>query len=86
MRSGAWYNINIDDPQDAEVAQQYKFDRKAYIQKAKTWTSLYGKGDTPENKEALKKVMELGFTEQESRAALEGHEWKVEDAINSLLK
>ena len=75
-----------DDPQDAEVAQQYKFDRKAYAQKAKNWTSLYAKGDTPENKEALKKVMELGFTEQESRTALESHEWKVEDAINSLLK
>ena len=60
-------------------------DKKGYSEKAKNWTDMYAKGENPKFKEALKQVMEMGFTDKESRSALEKHEWNVEQAINSLI-
>jgi ubiquitin-conjugating enzyme (huntingtin interacting protein 2) len=98
------HNIS-DDPQDAEVATQYKSDRKAYIEKAKKWVVLYAKGEKKEekkeakkeikpiikdeasvHKEAIERIMELGFTEKEAKAALEKYKWNLEQAVNSLIK
>ena len=44
------------------------------------------KEDSPLQKEAMMRVMELGFTEKDARKALETHKWDVEQAVNSLIK
>ena len=44
------------------------------------------KEDSPVQKEAMMRVMELGFTEKDARKALETHKWDVEQAVNSLIK
>lgn len=40
----------IDDPQDAEVARMYKYDRKMFEYQAKMWTENFGKEITQEDK------------------------------------
>ncbi len=34
---------NLDDPQDAEVARMYKYDRKMFEYTAKQWTENFAK-------------------------------------------
>jgi ubiquitin-conjugating enzyme (huntingtin interacting protein 2) len=71
-----------EDPQDAEVASQYKSDINKFNKKAKLWAEMYAM-----NQEAnkLKELMDMGFSEKDSRDALNKADFDVEKAINILL-
>jgi hypothetical protein len=58
----------IDDPQDAEVARQYKSDKKMFEYTAKMWTDNFAKESTIEDK--MKKLLEMGFPEDVCKEAL----------------
>ncbi|KRX03371.1 Ubiquitin-conjugating enzyme/RWD-like protein [Pseudocohnilembus persalinus] len=73
-----------DDPQDAQVAGQYKSDREAFNQKAKEWTQTYA--NTKNQDEKVKKLLEMGFDEKKSRQALDKFAWEEEQALNWLLE
>lgn len=72
-----------DDPQDAEVATQYKQDNDLYQETAKFWTQQYAMEVTDEEK--IKKMMEMGFDEDTCKDALERYDFNEELAINYLL-
>jgi len=76
-----------DDPQDAQVAKQYKTDRKAWTEQAKEWTRKYaGKLLTvEEQEEKIKQLTELGIKRDHARAELSKFGWNAEDAINAYL-
>ena len=73
-----------DDPQDAQVASQYKSDIKAFNATAKQWVEEYA---NPEKnfKKKIKELTEMGFSEEAAKAALEKNGDDVEKALNSLL-
>ncbi len=54
--------MSLDDPQDAEVARQYKADRKLFEYTAKMWTENFAKEQTIDDK--VRKLMEMGFTDE----------------------
>lgn len=67
---------NPDDPQDAQVAGQYKRDLKEFEQTAKFWTTCYAMpqattSGSDASKEKVKKLMEMGFEEKACITALE---------------
>lgn len=62
----------IDDPQDAEVARQFKTDKKLFEYTAKTWTENFAREQTIDDK--IKKLMEMGFPEEMCREALERYD------------
>merc|ERR1712154_652754 len=57
-----------DDPQDAQVAKQYKKDRKAFDVKAKQWTAEHAKDKKTQQADAIKKLMSMGFTKAKVEA------------------
>eukprot|EP00928_Gymnodinium_smaydae_P086915 TRINITY_DN71301_c0_g1_i1.p1 TRINITY_DN71301_c0_g1~~TRINITY_DN71301_c0_g1_i1.p1 ORF type:complete len:203 (+),score=37.48 TRINITY_DN71301_c0_g1_i1:103-711(+) len=61
-----------DDPQDAEVANQYKTDRALFEQTAKFWTETYAseaaQSSTEDDK--LSRLVDMGFDKEQARAAL----------------
>ncbi|CEM02402.1 unnamed protein product [Vitrella brassicaformis CCMP3155] len=74
-----------DDPQDAEVANMFKRDRKLFEQTAKYWTETFAKKDESNHDESVKKLVEMGFTEDQAKTALQKHGWDETEALNSLL-
>ena len=72
-----------DDPQDAEVANMYKTDMAEFNWKAAEWTSTFAKEETQEDK--VNKILEMGYTEEQAKEALEKYDFSVELAINYLL-
>ena len=72
-----------DDPQDAEVARMYKYDKKMFEYTAKTWTENFAKEVTQEDK--IKQLMEMGFDAQICKEALERYDWDINLATNVLL-
>merc|ERR1719181_2514 len=58
-----------DDPQDAVVAKQYKSDYQQFVATAKYWTETYA-GEKGSEAESIKKLMEMGFSEEQCKAAL----------------
>ena len=75
--------MSIDDPQDAEVARQYKTDKKLYEYTAKQWTENFAREFTVEDK--VKKLMEMGFPEDMCKEALERYDMDENLALNYLL-
>ena len=73
-----------NDPQDAVVANQYKENIALFNKTAKEWTMTHANPDSVE-KSKISKLMEMGFDEAVSRAALEKNGWDENAAINSLL-
>lgn len=69
-------------PQDAVVAGEYKASIAKFNQTAKQWTQQYAMG---ENKEALKPLMDMGFSEEQARAALNEVGGDVQAAVEKLL-
>ena len=71
--------------QDAQVAQQYKKDRKAFDKQAAEWTKKYAsKGlSIKEQETKIKKLMEMGIKRDHARAELAKHGWDTEAAINA---
>jgi len=71
-----------DDPQDAVVAGEYKRSIEKFNQTAKQWTETYAMGV---NKEALKPLTDMGFTEEQASEALMAVGGDVEAAVEKLL-
>lgn len=61
-----------DDPQDAEVARQYKTDRQLYELTAKQWVQNYAQEKDLSAK--VKQLMEMGFPEDVCQEALERYD------------
>jgi len=62
---------NPDDPQDAQVAGQYKRDKNAFEQTARFWTSAYAGGrKNDDTATAVNKLVEMGFSEKAATDAL----------------
>jgi len=76
---------NPDDPQDAQVARQYKENKKAFEQTAAYWVSIYAQPDEGKSSK-VKQLTDMGFDEKSARAALEKANWDVNTAIAALLK
>lgn len=75
---------NPDDPQDAQVAKQYKQNRKAFNQTAAYWVSCYAQPDKAQSIK-IKKLTDMGFSEKDAAAALEKTNWDVNAAVMALL-
>ena len=73
-----------DDPQDAVVAKQYLSDIKLFNETAKHWVEEYANPERNLQKK-IKELMDMGFTEQQSRDALNNCGEDVEKAINFLV-
>lgn len=74
-----------DDPQDAEVASQYKRNRKEWAATAKYWTEIYA-SSRPEASMAEKvaEMVAMGFEEHRCRVALMAKNGDVEKALEML--
>jgi ubiquitin-conjugating enzyme (huntingtin interacting protein 2) len=73
-----------DDPQDAQVASQYKNDKKSYEETAKLWTSNYADPKKVMNKK-VKNLMDMGFEEKKVIDALSKSDMDEEKAITLLI-
>jgi ubiquitin-conjugating enzyme (huntingtin interacting protein 2) len=82
-----------DDPQDAEVANQYKSDIDLFNQTAKYWTQQFAIEDGTEPEEAkltgpeakVARLIEMGFDEESVKEALDRYDYNEELATNYLL-
>ena len=72
-----------DDPQDAVVAKMYKTNMEEFKKTAKFWTDTYAKKTSED--EVVMRICEMGFGEEDARAALERCGWDESAAVNSLL-
>ena len=72
-----------DDPQDAEVAKQYKTDRNLFYHTAKVWVENFAKQQTTDDK--IKKLADMGFPEAMCKEALERYDYDENLALNFLL-
>eukprot|EP01071_Lankesteria_metandrocarpae_P006193 Lankesteria_metandrocarpae@DN426_c0_g1_i1.p1 len=75
-----------DDPQDAEVAAMYKKDRGEFEQTARMWTSTFAQAEEKTKEEKICKLMDMGFTLEQSQEALQKHGWDEMTALNHLLQ
>ena len=73
-----------NDPQDAVVAKQYMSDIQLFNQTAKHWVEEYANPERNLQKK-IKEIMEMGFTEQQAKEALEKNDQDVQKAINFLI-
>lgn len=73
-----------DDPQDAQVAGQYKSDLKAWERTASEWTERHAKG-APPGEEKVQTLVAMGFPADRARAALEANGMDAQRALDSLL-
>lgn len=60
-----------DDPQDAQVASQYKNDIRTFETTAREWTERHARDLGIVFSEKLGRLLEMGFGEDEAREALE---------------
>mmetsp|Transcript_18791 Transcript_18791/g.35256 ORF Transcript_18791/g.35256 Transcript_18791/m.35256 type:complete len:202 (+) Transcript_18791:116-721(+) len=75
-----------DDPQDAEVAEMYKHNRELFVQTAKYWTETFACEQKSSNDEKVQKIVDMGFTQEQAKSALEKHKYDETSALNSLLE
>ncbi|GAW81693.1 ubiquitin-conjugating enzyme [Plasmodium gonderi] len=76
-----------DDPQDAEVAKMYKENYSLFIKTASVWTKTFATGPKLEPREVIiKKITEMGFTEDQAKNALVKADWNETLALNTLLE
>ena len=74
-----------DNPQDAVVAKQYKEDRELFNKTAAEWTDIHAKGANPHDF-SIKKLIDMGFCEDDVKVALEKSNWNEDEAIQVLLQ
>ncbi|KAL2622173.1 hypothetical protein R1flu_002378 [Riccia fluitans] len=60
-----------DDPQDAVVAQQYLRDYNTFVGTARYWTETFARRGSVGIKEKVAKLVEMGFSEDAAKGALE---------------
>jgi len=73
------------DPQDAEVADMFKNDRDLFTKTAKYWTETFAAENKSSNDEKVQTIIDMGFTSEQAKAALEKHGYDETLALNSLL-
>ena len=78
-----------DDPQDAVVASQYKKDREKFNQTAQYWAHKYAGAQSSKLTVAsydgpVKKLVEMGFSEEDAIKSLSKTNFDVQAAINEL--
>ena len=73
-----------NDPQDAVVAKQYLSDIKLFNQTAKHWVEEYANPERNLQKK-IKELLDMGFTEEQARDAIEKNNEDVEKAIGYLV-
>ena len=73
-----------NDPQDAVVAKQYMSNINLFNETAKHWVEEYANPERNMQRK-IKEIMEMGFTEQQAREALEKNDEDVQKAINFLI-
>ncbi len=73
-----------EDPQDAQVASQYKSDIKLFNETAKFWTDEHANPKKVINKK-LQRLIDMGFEEKKALEALTKSNMDEEKAINILL-
>lgn len=71
-----------DDPQDAEVASQYKNDYNAFKKTAKSWTENYAKNQAEKK---VKEISDMGFSQEDAKLALQKMGFDVEKAVDYLI-
>jgi ubiquitin-conjugating enzyme (huntingtin interacting protein 2) len=69
-----------DDPQDAQVARQFKTDRPAFDHTAQYWTATYASGANAESR-----LIDMGFDKVAVKRALERANGDEQAALNILL-
>lgn len=62
----------------------YKTNHQTYVQTARFWTESFAQARA-ENSEVVKRVCEMGFSEDDARKALEANGWDEMASINALL-
>ncbi|KAJ1604781.1 UBA and UBC domain-containing protein [Cryptosporidium canis] len=72
-----------NDPQDALVASLYKSDYNKYIETAKSWTQMYAKPISREDR--VRRLLDMGFSRDSIVSALEKNNWDENLALNELL-
>ena len=72
-----------DDPQDAEVAKQYKENRAEWTSTAKFWTESYATKQSDDAKVA--QLMEMGFPKDKCEEALKKANGNETQALEALL-
>jgi ubiquitin-conjugating enzyme (huntingtin interacting protein 2) len=83
--TSSWYKyLTLEDPQDAQVASQYKSDISAFNETARYWTDLYANPEKILNSKVTS-LLEMGFTEDQAKDALAKNNGDVEKALNFLL-
>lgn len=76
-----------DDPQDAEVATMYKENYDLFVKTASLWTKTFATPPTEESREiSIKKIMEMGFSEEQAKNALIQSNWDETLALDNLLE
>lgn len=71
-----------DDPQDAEVASQYKNNINEYNKTAKLWTENYAKNQAEKK---IQEIIDMGFSEEDAKQALQKNGFDIEKSVNYLL-
>lgn len=61
----------------------YKTDMEEFKRKAAEWTNTFAKEETQDDK--VQKILEMGYTEDQAKEALEKYNYSVELALNFLL-
>jgi ubiquitin-conjugating enzyme (huntingtin interacting protein 2) len=74
-----------DDPQDAQVAGQYKRNRPEFDRTARQWVAEFARDLDEVKQEKVAHIIEMGFEEAVARQALETAGWDESVALNSLL-
>jgi ubiquitin-conjugating enzyme (huntingtin interacting protein 2) len=70
------------DPQDAQVAQQYKDNYPLFCETARKWTDLYAKGEPFADK--IAPLQEMGFEREKVKQALMMFEGDENQALDYL--
>ena len=73
-----------NDPQDAVVAKQYLTNIKLFNETAKHWVEEYANPERNLQKK-IKEIIDMGFTEEQAKEALEKNNEDVEKAVNYLV-
>ena len=73
-----------DDPQDAQVARQYKSNHKEYLRTAKRWTESYAMKKTPDYSKQIDQLVAMGIPKDDATRALVLSCGSVEEAMESL--
>ena len=74
-----------DDPQDAQVAAQYKNNPTQFHATAKQWTEQHALDEETVKRQKTSRLVDMGFEEAVARACLEEVGWDEQAAVNKLL-